>query len=168
MDEIFRICDRITVLRDGETIGTLDIAATTPAEIIRLMVGRDLDSQRTSGARRAAKSSPVDDLRTAQLDGVSFDLRRGEVLGVAGLVGSGRSELGAALFGLDRDPRRHGRPRRHASACSRRIARLEGLMMDMSVIENGTLAVLPPCSASASCAAPRSGARSTPWPAGWR
>jgi ABC-type sugar transport system ATPase subunit len=134
MDEIFRICDRITVLRDGETIRTLETAATTPAEIIRLMVGRELQfstrPQRTAGEVILR----VQNLTNARLRDVSFELRRGEVLGLAGLVGSGRSELGAALF---------------ASQSGVRIGlvpedrRLQGLMMDMSVTENATLAVLP-------------------------
>ena len=103
MDEIFRISDRVTVLRDGATVGTRAIAETTPDELIRMMVGRDLPS----GAANAGGSRPfrrllsVTNLSTKKLQNISFELRKGEVLGIAGLVGAGRSEIGAALFGLD-------------------------------------------------------------------
>ncbi len=157
MDEIFRISDRGTVLRDGETAGTLETAGTTPEEMIRLMVGRPWKP--SSAAERRAPLAPllvVDGLSTAKLRGVSFQLRRGEVLGVAGLVGSGRSELGAALFGLDtitggtvRLDGRAIRPRSPGDAMRNGIGlvpedrRLQGLMMSMSVLENGTIAALP-------------------------
>jgi ABC-type sugar transport system ATPase subunit len=156
MDEIFRICDRATVLRDGETIGTVEIARATPGELIRMMVGRELEF-----AARSARRAPgeivlaAEKLTTAKLHDVSFELRRGEVLGIAGLVGSGRSELGAALFGLDPITagtlRVQGKPRaprspRHAMDGGMGLLpedrRLQGLMMRMSVLENATLAVL--------------------------
>ena len=101
MDEIFRICDRVTVLRDGEIIGTEDIGNTTREAFIRMMVGRNLE-QWTRTARPAASEVllSVSNLTTAKLHDISFELKKGEVLGIAGLVGAGRSELGAALFGL--------------------------------------------------------------------
>lgn len=156
MDEIFRICDRVTVLRDGETIQTLEIGATHAQEIIRLMVGRDLIV-----AARPYRRPPgdvvlaVNGLTTARLSDISFELHRSEVLGIAGLVGSGRSELGAALFGLDfiRGGSVHlrGRPLRVQSPRQAILSgiglvpedrRVEGLMMNMSVLENATLVVL--------------------------
>jgi ABC-type sugar transport system ATPase subunit len=138
MDEIFRICDRITVLRDGETIDTLDVPATTPAEIVRLMVGRDVDTTRRIERGPAGEVVlTVESLRTRKLDGVSFTLRRGEVLGVAGLVGSGRSELGAALFGIDRIF--GGTVRGGRVGLLPEDRGTEGLMPDMSVVENGTM-----------------------------
>jgi ABC-type sugar transport system ATPase subunit len=157
MDEIFRICDRATVLRDGEAIRTVEIPATTASEIIRLMVGRDVRIA-TRPERRSAGDVilSADRLTTRKLQSVTFELRRGEVLGVAGLVGAGRSELGAALFGLD--PIRSGTVSRRGREIAPRSARaamragiglvpgdrrLEGLMMSMHVRENGTLAVLP-------------------------
>ncbi|HUO02800.1 MAG TPA: sugar ABC transporter ATP-binding protein [Rhizomicrobium sp.] len=156
MDEIFRLCDRVTVLRDGQTIGTRVTSQTDRAELIRMMVGRDLDS-----VERAAKSTDqslaltVDNLTTRKLKNVSFALRRGEVLGIAGLVGAGRSELGAALFGLDAilDGRillkgREFRPANPATAQRHGVGlvpedrKLQGLMLQMSVKENATLSVL--------------------------
>jgi len=157
MDEIFRVCDRATVLRDGETIGTVDLAASRVDELIRMMVGRELEIvSRTSRRAAGEVALEADRLTTGKLRDVSFTLRRGEVLGVAGLVGSGRSELGAALFGIDRIASgtlllgevafTPGSPREAMSAGVGLLPedrRLQGLMMGMSVRENATLSVLP-------------------------
>ena len=118
MDEIFRICDRATVLRDGETIGTVEMAGTSVNELIRMMVGRELQITARAARRPAGETVlAAENLTTAKLKDVSFELRRGEVLGIAGLVGSGRSELGAALFGIDRiDERNAARAGRVALA----------------------------------------------------
>jgi ABC-type sugar transport system ATPase subunit len=157
MDEIFRICDRVTVLRDGETVDTREIASTTPAELIHLMVGREitLESGATGGRGTDQVLMSASHLCTARLNDVSFELHRGEVLGVAGLVGAGRSELGEALFGLD--PIRSGRvqlkgrayqPRSPREAMNKGFAllpedrKLQGLMLQMSVLENGTMSIL--------------------------
>jgi ABC-type sugar transport system ATPase subunit len=141
MDEIFRVCERVTVLRDGETVATLDAAATTPAEIVRLMVGREVDlSARPRRAPSAEVALTVEGLRTRKLAGVSFELRRGEVLGVAGLVGAGRSSLGAALAGLE--PVLGGSVRGGPVALLPEDRGEQGLMPGMSVVENGTMAVL--------------------------
>jgi ABC-type sugar transport system ATPase subunit len=103
MQEIFKISDRLTVLRDGKYIGTRWARETSAKEIIAMMVGRGLaETGRSASHRGEARLLRVRDLFTRWLRGISFDLSAGEVLGVAGLVGSGRSELGAALFGLDR------------------------------------------------------------------
>ena len=156
MDEIFRIADRISVLRDGRLISTRRAAASSVGEIIRDMVGRDL---RESTRPVASKASPVvlqvRSLSTAKLHHLSFDLHEGEILGVAGLVGSGRSSLGAVLFGLD--PILDGSmalrgipfaPRSPADALKQGLGlvpedrKLEGVMSQMSVIENSTFTVL--------------------------
>ncbi len=143
MDEIFRIAERATVLRDGETVGTVDIASTSVETIIRMMVGRDVAiANRARRAPAGEVALEVEGLTTEKLRGISFAVRRGEVLGIAGLVGSGRSELGAALAGLDRA--RSGSIRaRGGIGLVPEDRRAEGLMMQMSVIENGTMAVLP-------------------------
>jgi ABC-type sugar transport system ATPase subunit len=156
MDEIFRLCDRVTVLRDGKTIGTRATAQSDRAELIRMMVGRDLDSAaRSAKPASQAVALAVEHLTTRKLKDVSFELRRGEVLGIAGLVGAGRSELGAALFGLD--PIQHGRillkgrefrpagpadAQRHGVGLVPEDRKLQGLMLQMSVKENATLSVL--------------------------
>jgi ABC-type sugar transport system ATPase subunit len=121
--EVFKLCDRITVLRDGRFVGTFDLGArpstelgTTPSpesrapspepithdDIVRAMVGRDLPPRTSDAGPAAAKPFlQVRGLtRRPFFDDVSFDVRRGEVLGVFGLVGSGRSELLETLFGL--------------------------------------------------------------------
>jgi ribose transport system ATP-binding protein len=103
LDEVFRLADRITVLRDGQTVGTVPVEGTNPAELITMMVGRRLDQvvRRTSEATETTVLD-VDGLSTdTGLVDISFNLRHGEVLGVYGLLGSGRSELARALFGAD-------------------------------------------------------------------
>ncbi|MCX7049676.1 MAG: sugar ABC transporter ATP-binding protein [Candidatus Sumerlaeota bacterium] len=157
MQEIFRISDRITVLRDGQYIGTLKTSETGADEIITMMVGRELkDSARNVSHRGAQTLLSVKNLSTAKLADISFDLYAGEVLGIAGLVGAGRSELGAALFGLDPVTggriELEGRPLAPGSAREAMAGgigllpedrKLQGLMMRMSVKENTTIAMLP-------------------------
>jgi ribose transport system ATP-binding protein len=103
LEEIRRVADRITVLRDGAVVATRDARETTADEVVRLMVGRDL---RHDHARRGAGGEValrVEDLRRGDaVAGVSFELRRGEILGLAGLMGSGRTETLRAIFGADR------------------------------------------------------------------
>jgi ABC-type sugar transport system ATPase subunit len=103
LDDVFAIADRITVLRDGQTVGTVETVATTNDQLIAMMVGRTLghDLRRVSVATAEVVLS-VEQLATATgLDNVSFTLHAGEVLGVYGLLGSGRTELARALFGAD-------------------------------------------------------------------
>lgn len=157
MDEISRLCDRVTVLRDGRCIGTFDVASVTRADLVHKMVGRAVDTSTS-----ATRSKPgqvvlkVNGLNTRKLKNVSFELRRGEVLGIAGLVGAGRSELGNALLGLDRvlagDMHLDGEPydpRGPCDALRRGVAlmpedrKLQGLMLHMSVRENATISILP-------------------------
>jgi ABC-type sugar transport system ATPase subunit len=103
MSELKQITDRITVIRDGEYIGTRDTAAATNDELIAMMVGRQLTNYytRTYGE----PGDPVLEVRNLSdgklLKNVTFDLRRGEILGFAGLVGAGRSEVMKCIFGID-------------------------------------------------------------------
>ena len=102
MDEVFRVADRITVLRDGERVGTGQAVDYTDQSLVAMMVGRELPAVR----RRAPAASGECLLRVKALTregayhNVSFELRRGEVLGLAGLMGAGRSEVASAIFGL--------------------------------------------------------------------
>jgi len=108
MDEVFQLSDRITVLRDGRVVVTLDRRATTPRDVTHQMVGRDIESVDFGGARQSGDvvlqvenlSLPMrSNARTWRLKDISFCLRRGEVLGIAGLMGAGRTELLECLFG---------------------------------------------------------------------
>jgi len=106
MPEIFRLCDTVSVLRDGRHVATQPVSSLTEAELVRLMIGRSL-AEFFPAHLEAAPGDEV--LRVEHLtvpgkvEDVSFSLRAGEVVGLAGLVGAGRSELAAALFGLERD-----------------------------------------------------------------
>ncbi len=104
MDEIRGIANRITVMRDGRRIATHAAANTTPAELVREMAGHDLPERKVGAGRPLGDVAlRVQNLRAGErvLD-VSFDVRRGEILGIAGLVGSGRTETLRAIFGADR------------------------------------------------------------------
>jgi ABC-type sugar transport system ATPase subunit len=108
LEEVRRLADRITVLRDGRNVGTWDARAVSPDELVRQMVGRDVAAtpQRPDWNPGPVVLS-VEDLHSDRVHGVTFEIRAGEVLGLAGLVGSGRTELARALCGLD--PIRSGR-----------------------------------------------------------
>ena len=103
LDEVFEICDRGTILRDGEYIATIDLQATTKDQLIQLMVGRTLEQQYPKVAtRRGAEALRVEGLtRNGVLHDISFCAYTGEILGIAGLVGAGRTELMRAVFGAD-------------------------------------------------------------------
>ncbi len=104
MEELFAIGDRVTVLRDGKNVGTYNIADVTKAELIRLMANRELTNQFPKvRAAKGAEALRVEHLnRNGVLKDISFTLYRGEVLGIAGLLGSGRTELARAIFGADK------------------------------------------------------------------
>ena len=103
LDEIFRVCDRVSVMRDGKYICTEDTADISVHQLVAHMVGREL------GEDYPVRTKPlgdvvldVSDLHSARVNGVSFQLHRGEILGFGGLVGAGRTEVMQALFGADR------------------------------------------------------------------
>lgn len=104
LDEIFQICDKLSVLRDGRYIGTKDVGKTNKAELISMMIGRELTRQYP--ARHGETGDvclKVENLSDGRkIKNVSFEARRGEVLGFAGLVGSGRTETMRLIFGADR------------------------------------------------------------------
>ena len=104
MEELFEIGDRVTVLRDGCSVGTYDVPMMTKSELIRLMVNRELtDLFPKEKATRGPEVLRVEGLSThTGLKDVSFSLHKGEVLGIAGLLGAGRTELARAIFGLDK------------------------------------------------------------------
>jgi ribose transport system ATP-binding protein len=104
MDEIFTLSQRISVLRDGEYRGTLDTAATNEDEVTRLMIGRSLELDQSAKPKEFGET--VLDVRHLGIDGVfediSFSVAKGEIVGMYGLIGAGRSEIAETLFGLRR------------------------------------------------------------------
>ena len=110
LDEVFAIADRITVLKDGRHMATVDTANVTHNEIVRLMVGRDVATDLYPARRNATVGSAALAVRHLSWPGVLHDItlevRRGEIVGLAGLVGSGRTSLARAIFGAA--PEAHG------------------------------------------------------------
>ena len=102
LDEIFAIADRVTVLRDGAYVGSRDVADTNVGELVQMMVGRRLESlfPKTVAPIGAPVLEARDLVRRPLTKGVSLTVRAGEIVGLAGLVGSGRSELAQTLFGM--------------------------------------------------------------------
>ncbi len=157
MEEIFEIGERVTVLRDGHHIETRPIAGTSREELVRLMVNRELEEHfpkvRVEPGAEALRVENVS--RRGVLEEISFTLRRGEVVGIAGLLGSGRTELARALFGADPvdggrifvggQPARIGSPRdaiRHGIGYLTEDRKGQGLVLNLSVRENICLASL--------------------------
>ena len=104
MPELFRLCDRMSILRDGRYVGTLTRAEMTHDAVVQLMIGRSVAEYFPQHLDTAAREIVLDvrDLASpGKFSAISFDVRAGEILGFAGLVGSGRSEVAQALFGLD-------------------------------------------------------------------
>ncbi len=104
LDEVFRIADRVTVLRDGKHISTNDVSKVTNVSMVRDMVGRAIDqfAVKTAANAHGEKILSVKNLgRDGVFENVTFDLQRGEVLCFAGLIGSKRTDVGLALFGID-------------------------------------------------------------------
>ncbi|MCB8879768.1 sugar ABC transporter ATP-binding protein [Acidisoma cellulosilytica] len=158
MREVFDNCDYVTVLRDGRHVKTTRLSDTDPEEVVRLMVGRDL-----AGVQRIR---PMNDDKPVMLsvrglsDGkryhdISFDLRAGEIVGVAGLIGAGRSEMALGIFGAPSAPRGEivldGKPvriRKPGDAMRLGIGlvpedrKQQGLVLGMSVGSNLSLAAL--------------------------
>ncbi|MFQ5811175.1 MAG: sugar ABC transporter ATP-binding protein [Armatimonadota bacterium] len=158
LEEIFQIADRVTVLRDGRWIGTEDVGDVDHEGIVRMMVGRELREIAPVETPEAVGETilRVEGLsRAGALRDVSLELRAGEILGVAGLVGAGRTELARVIFGADR--RDAGRIFLNgeevplaspAEAIRRGIGfvtedrKLQGLVLEMALKENVTLANL--------------------------
>lgn len=102
LEEVFEICDRVSIMRDGKYIATKSTADVTKAELIKLMIGRTLNETfRTGSHMQSDVILSVRNLSTGKLKDVSLDLHKGEILGLGGLVGSGRTETARAIFGAD-------------------------------------------------------------------
>ncbi|MCC2672453.1 MAG: ABC-type sugar transport system, ATPase component [Armatimonadetes bacterium] len=157
MEEIFDICDRVTVFRDGQYVATKRIEDTSRDEVIRMMVGREL--KESIPKRPAEVGEPMLEVRGLTRKGVfhdiSFTVRRGEIVGIGGLVGAGRTEVARAIFGADpidageiRVLGKPVRPRSPREAIELGIGLVPedrkslGLILNMVVRENTTLANL--------------------------
>ncbi len=104
MEEIFRLCDTITVLRDGKLVATKPVAEVNEAALVQLMIGRSLEAYFPAHLKAKPREEVlrVENLSSpGKFESISFTLHAGEVLGMAGLVGAGRTEVAQALFGLD-------------------------------------------------------------------
>jgi len=105
LDEIMRISDRVTVLRDGEVVDTRDTGDLTTDEIIQMMIGRvtyEQPKEKSLVPPDAPVVLKVEGLSSKDVDNVSFELRKGEILGFAGLMGAGRTEVARLIFGADK------------------------------------------------------------------
>ena len=158
LEEVFAIADRITVLRDGETVQTCERAGVDRAALIRMMVGRELSAvfpKRAVPLGEVALELRNVSHRATGVTDVSCSVRQGEILGLAGLVGSGRTQLAEILFGLtpadEGEIRVHGQVVRLTSprdAIDAGIAyvpedrRQHGVVLEMSVASNASLASL--------------------------
>ncbi|UCF99935.1 MAG: sugar ABC transporter ATP-binding protein [Spirochaetaceae bacterium] len=158
IEEIFEICDSVTVFRDGKHIGTMEKDKTTADEVIRMMVGRSMSAM--FPARTSSKGELLLSVRglgrSGEFQDIDFDLYGGEILGFAGLIGAGRTEVARAVFGATRLEageitlyNRSSRPFRHPhQALSRGLAYLsedrkgEGLMLQLTIRENMSLSIL--------------------------
>ncbi|HTH84198.1 sugar ABC transporter ATP-binding protein [Mycobacterium sp.] len=160
MDEVYRIADRITILRDGQQLFTKRLSEVTPAQIVEGIVGRKIEDELEYKERdRPLSKTALLEARHLQagtrVNDISFTLHEGEILGLAGLMGSGRTELARVLFGIDSissgevlvrgQQVRLDNPRDasvHGIALVPEDRRLQGLILDHSVRENLLLPLL--------------------------
>ena len=164
LDELYEVCDRVTIMRDGRTVKTGDLKSISKIELVASMLGRDVAQvakSATAFGKRKGKIGGI--VLSAQnlsaghkVQDVSFAVRAGEIVGFAGLLGAGRTETARLVFGAD--ARRGGEmtlqgqslnPRDPIEAIARGIGfssedrKVEGIIPDMSVAENLTLALMP-------------------------
>jgi rhamnose transport system ATP-binding protein len=157
LEEVFAICQQITIMRDGRFVRTAEVAAITVDEVIRAMVGRDLDvlfpKTPTEPGEVVLRADHLS--REGVLHDISFSVRRGEIVALAGLVGAGRSEVARAVFGIDRrssgEVSVRGKPLPNGSPLAAMAAgvalvpedrRQQGLVMDLGIDRNTALASL--------------------------
>jgi ABC-type sugar transport system ATPase subunit len=159
IEELFDLCDAVTVLRDGRHVATEPIASTDPHRVITQMIGRELESSEAAHLKRppGSRRLRVENLCSpGRFEGISFSLGAGEIVGMAGLVGAGRSEVVQAVFGLDSHAKGRvevdGRELPLGSVPAALASGLgllpedrkrEGLVLTMNCRENISLAALP-------------------------
>jgi ribose transport system ATP-binding protein len=164
LEELYAVCDRVTIMRDGRTVESAPLSGISRYELVSKMLGKelaeDLAHRRSESSPAEADGTPVldaHDIRRGHvLEGVSVSVRPGEIVGLAGLLGSGRTETARALFGadpvdegeirVDGKPVSFRSPRdavRHKLGFSPEDRKTEGVVPQLSVRENLTLALLP-------------------------
>ena len=161
LDEIFEICDRLTVFKDGEYVGDYDIKDLNQFKLISLMVGKDtVTLERKKEGYDFADATPIVNMKNIRqgmrLNGLDVEIRQGEVVGLAGLLGSGRTELAQVLFGTSMpdsgevfwwgEPANIHSPsdaiKKGMGFCTE-DRKVEGIVPHLSVKENMTIALLP-------------------------
>ncbi|WP_275287360.1 sugar ABC transporter ATP-binding protein [Halomonas elongata] len=155
--EVLEVCQRVTVLRNGQLVGTYPTEGMTQARLSTLMTGLELEHTPRVNARKGAPVLELDGLsRDGEFEDISFTLNRGEILGLTGLLGAGRTEIAHTLFGMTRPTsgvmRKDGRPlklRSNRDAVRHKIAYLSedrfhlGLVQNQSINMNSAVTVLP-------------------------
>jgi ABC-type sugar transport system ATPase subunit len=148
LEEVFRIADRVTVLRDGTLVDTLDIRDTTPAEVVRKMVGRDVRRYQRLSQPRPERLGTFT-LESPHLAKTTITLHKGEIIGLAGVVGSGRSHVLSTLYGLQGIARWDDQSiRSPQDAIAKGMflipadRKAQGLVLELSVRQNLSLATL--------------------------
>lgn len=163
LDEIFEICDNVTILKDGELVGESTVKELTKIKLISKMIGRDATSI-VHKKKDYSQSKATDEVicraknvkKGVKLNGIDLEIKRGEIVGLAGLLGSGRTEFAKILFGADAydegELEIHGKKVKFKlpkDAINMNLAfcsedrKMEGIIPHMSVRENITLAILP-------------------------
>lgn len=161
LDEIYEICDRLTIFKDGEYVGDYDIGELNQFKLVSLMVGKDtVTLDRKKEGYRFENAQPIVEMKHIRqgmrLNGIGIDIKEGEVVGLAGLLGSGRTELAQVLFGMTRpdegevfwwgEPARINGPsdaiKKGMGFCTE-DRKTEGIIPHLSVKENITIAMLP-------------------------
>ncbi|MES2143525.1 MAG: sugar ABC transporter ATP-binding protein [Pseudomonadota bacterium] len=164
MDELAQVCDRVTVMRDGQTVAVLPARGSDKLQLVASMLGRDLADVRRSGATAFTKAAAIGEelldvanvVIAPRVSDASLAIRKGEIVGLAGLLGSGRTETARAVFGADMAARgairfngtatRFRSPQEAIAAgmgfCSE-DRKVEGIIPDMSVADNLALALMP-------------------------
>jgi rhamnose transport system ATP-binding protein len=156
LEEVFAICQRVTVLRDGRHVMTEKLEGLTPGDLVRAMVGRDIAARVHEHHDAGAAVLRVENLTRAGIfEDITFEVKAGEVLALSGLVGAGRSEVARAVFGIDAydsgTASVNDRPIRRRSPSAAMAAgigfvpedrRQQGLVMQMSIAQNVALASL--------------------------
>jgi ribose transport system ATP-binding protein len=165
LDEVYEICDRVTIMRDGRTVRAGDLREIGKLELVSSMLGREFSSARAQTTAFAARGESTIGNRLFSARGLStgravrdvgFDIRRGEIVGFAGLLGAGRTETARLVFGADQPSAGEMtlsgaayKPRNAADAIAAGIGfctedrKTEGIVPEMSVGDNITLAILP-------------------------